>query len=159
MTGFEWKEGRPNHDEYFMQMANLASSRSTCLRRKVGAVVVKQSRILTTGYNGAPRGLKHCSEVGCVRAQQNVPSGTRHELCRGVHAEQNAIIQGALFGISVEGSTLYSTNFPCSVCAKMIINSGLVEVVYSDDYVDDLSKQILEESNVNVRHFELPNPF
>ena len=106
MPDFEWVEGRPGLDEYFMKMASLVSTRSTCLRRKVGAVIVKDTRILTTGYNGAPRGLKHCAEVGCTRTLNNVPSGTTHELCRRVHAEQNAIIQGAVFGISLEGTII-----------------------------------------------------
>ncbi|HEQ78885.1 MAG TPA: cytidine deaminase, partial [Euryarchaeota archaeon] len=107
-------------------------------------------------YNGAPKGLKHCSDVGCTRAKQNVPSGTRHELCRGVHAEQNALIQAAVFGTSVEDAIIYSTHFPCTLCAKLIVNAGICEVVYSDDYIDDLAKNILSESNVVVRQFKLP---
>ncbi len=156
MDDFKWKEGRPSLDEYFMSMAHIVSTRSTCLRRKVGAVIVKNKRILTTGYNGAPKNLKHCSEVGCTRMNNNVPSGQRHELCRGVHAEQNAVIQGALFGVSVEGATLYCTNFPCVLCAKMLINAGIKEIVFSDDYIDDLAKEVLKESGVKVRQFTLP---
>jgi dCMP deaminase len=146
---------RPTIDEYFMKMAHLVSERSTCLRRKVGAVVVEDKRILTSGYNGAPKGLKHCEETGCVREEQNVPSGTRHELCRGVHAEQNAIIQAAVFGVSVKGSTMYITNYPCSVCAKMILNAGLGEVVYEGEYEDDLAIELLTEGNIEVRKFVL----
>jgi dCMP deaminase len=146
---------RPTIDEYFMKMAHLVSERSTCLRRKVGAVIVEDKRILTSGYNGAPKGLKHCEETGCMREQQNVPSGTRHELCRGVHAEQNAIIQAAVFGVSVKGSTMYITNYPCSVCAKLILNAGLSEVVYEGEYEDDLAIELLTEGNITVRKFEL----
>jgi len=146
---------RPTIDEYFMKMAHLVSERSTCLRRKVGAVVVEDKRILTSGYNGAPRGLEHCEVTGCIRQRQNVPSGTRHELCRGVHAEQNAIIQAAVFGVSVKGSTLYITNYPCSVCAKMILNAGITEVVYGGDYEDELAIQLLTEGKIKVRKFVL----
>ena len=136
---------RPDNDTYFMRMAELVASRSTCLRRNVGAVIVKEKRILTTGYNGAPKGLKHCEEVGCVRMENNIESGTRHELCRGVHAEQNAVIQAAYFGSSIKDSTVYTTNFPCVLCAKILINAGVREVCYKDDYIDMLSKSILEE--------------
>jgi len=146
---------RPTIDEYFMKMAHLVSERSTCLRRRVGAVVVDDKRVITTGYNGAPRGLKHCSETGCMREQMKVPSGERHELCRGVHAEQNAIIQAAVFGVSVKGSTMYITNYPCSVCAKMIMNSGIVEVVYEGEYKDELAIQLLTEGDIEVRNFIL----
>lgn len=116
-------------------------------------MIVKEKRVLATGYNGAPRGLKHCAEVGCVRVQNNVESGTRHELCRGVHAEQNAIIQAAYFGVSIKGGTIYTTNFPCVLCAKMLVNAGIEEVVYKDEYIDELSKNILNESKVRVRRF------
>lgn len=145
---------RPDNDTYFMRMADLVATRSTCLRRQVGAVVVKEKRVLTTGYNGAPKGLRHCAEVGCVRQQMNVESGTRHELCRGVHAEQNAVIQAAYFGVSIKDATIYTTNFPCSVCAKILVNAGIAEVVYKDDYVDPLSKEIMSESRVVVRRFQ-----
>ena len=130
---------RPTADEYFMRMAHLASERSTCLRRKVGAVIVADKRVLTTGYNGAPKGLPHCEETGCIRQQQNVPSGQRHELCRGVHAEQNAIIQAAVFGVSVKGATIYITNYPCSVCSKLLLNAGISEVIYEGEYKDELA--------------------
>jgi len=147
---------RPDNDTYFMRMAELVATRSTCLRRQVGAVIVKEKRVLTTGYNGAPRGLKHCAEVGCLREKYHVESGTRHELCRGVHAEQNAVIQAAYFGVSVKDSTIYTTAFPCVLCAKILVNAGIIEVVYKDNYVDDLSKSILEESNVAIRRWR-PN--
>jgi len=146
---------RPDNDTYFMRMAELVATRSTCLRRKVGAVIVKEKRVLTTGYNGAPRGLKHCAEVGCIREENNIESGTRHELCRGVHAEQNAVIQAAYFGVSIKDATIYTTAFPCVLCAKILVNAGITEVVYSEDYVDELSKSILEESNVTVRRLVL----
>jgi dCMP deaminase len=144
---------RPDNDTYFMRMADLVATRSTCLRRQVGAVVVKEKRVLTTGYNGAPKGLKHCAEVGCVRLQNNIESGTRHELCRGVHAEQNAVIQAAYFGVSIKDATIYTTNFPCSVCTKILVNAGIAEVVYKDDYIDPLSKEIMAESKVLVRRY------
>lgn len=142
---------RPDNDTYFMRMAELVSSRSTCLRRAVGAVIVKDKRVLTTGYNGSPRGLKHCEEMGCVRDELNIPSGTRHELCRGVHAEQNAVIQAAYFGVSINGSTLYCTTFPCSMCAKILINAGISEIVYRIDYEDTLSKSLFKEAGVVMR--------
>lgn len=144
---------RPDNDAYFMRMAELVSSRSTCLRRKVGAVIIKEKRVLSTGYNGAPKGLEHCSEVGCVREQQDVSSGTRHELCRGVHAEQNAVIQAAYFGVSIKGATIYTTAFPCVLCSKILVNAGIEEIIYKDDYVDDLSKSIMEESDIRMRRF------
>ena len=134
-----------------MRMAFLASSRATCLRRKVGAVVVKEGHILSTGYNGAPKNMDHCEVAGCIRERMKVPSGERHELCRGLHAEQNAIIQAAFFGVSIKDSTMYVTNHPCTVCAKMLINSGITEVVYSDDYVDPLAKKLLLEGGMTVR--------
>ena len=144
---------RPSYDEYFMEMAHVVSKRSTCLRRKVGAILVIDKHILSTGYNGAPKGLKHCSEVGCLRKKMNVPSGQRHELCRGLHAEQNAIIQAAVFGVSIKGSTLYSTNTPCVVCVKMLINAGVKEIVYSGNYPDDLAKKMLDESKIKIDKF------
>lgn len=134
---------RPSWDQYFMSMAELAATRSTCIRRKVGAVLVKNSRIISTGYNGAPAGYQHCQKIGCMREQLNVPSGEKHELCRGVHAEQNAIIQAALHGISTMSSTLYCTSKPCSICAKMIVNAGILNVVYRDDYNDELTDTVL----------------
>jgi len=142
---------RPDNDEYFMEMAHLVSKRSTCVRRRVGAVIVKDKRVLTTGYNGSPKGTRHCEDLGCLRVQMNIPSGTRHELCRGVHAEQNAVIQAAYFGASIKDGTIYTTTFPCSMCAKILINAGIREVVYSEDYVDELSKALFDETSVTVR--------
>lgn len=153
-TGFEVSR-RPSVDEYFMRMAYLVASRATCTRRKVGAVVVKEKHVLTTGYNGPPKGLPHCDVTGCLRERLNIPPGERHELCRGVHAEQNAIIQAAYFGQSLKGATMYVTNHPCSVCIKMIINAGIVEVVYDRGYPDDLAKEIVAESGIKIRQFPL----
>jgi dCMP deaminase len=142
-----------------MDMAELVSSRSTCVRRRVGAVIVKDKHILSTGYNGSPKGTRHCEELGCIREQLKVPSGTRHELCRGVHAEQNAVAQAAYFGVSVNGATIYTTTFPCSMCAKILINSGIVEVVYKTGYMDELSEGLLDETNIKVRRFpDTENP-
>ena len=148
---------RPSYDEYFMEMAHLVAKRSTCLRRNVGAILVKDKHILSTGYNGAPKGLKHCSEVGCLRKELGIPSGERHEICRGLHAEQNAIIQAAVFGISIKNSVLYCTNTPCVVCAKMLINAGVEEIVYSGEYPDDLAKKMISESKIKIRNFDNNN--
>jgi dCMP deaminase len=144
---------RPDNDTYFMRMAELVSTRSTCLRRQVGAVIVKEKRVLTTGYNGAPKGLRHCEEVGCVRMENNIESGTRHELCRGVHAEQNAVIQAAYFGVSIKDSSIYTTNFPCVLCSKILLNAGIVEIIYKNDYIDSMSKNILDEAKTIVRRY------
>ena len=141
---------RPSWDEYFMSIARLVAGRATCLRRKVGAVIVKDRRILATGYNGAPAGLPHCSETGCVRERLKIPSGERHELCRGIHAEQNGIIQSANYGTGIAGATIYTTHHPCSVCAKMIINAGIVRVVTDDGYPDDLAAEMLEQGGIEV---------
>ena len=148
---------RPSYDEYFMEMAHLVAKRSTCLRRNVGAILVKDKHILSTGYNGAPKGLEHCSEVGCLRKELGIPSGERHEICRGLHAEQNAIIQAAVFGISIKNSVLYCTNTPCVVCAKMLINAGVKEIVYSGEYPDDLAKKMISESKIKIRNFDNKN--
>ncbi|MCH3978426.1 MAG: dCMP deaminase family protein [Candidatus Methanomethylophilus sp.] len=145
---------RPSPDRYFMDMAELVATRSTCLRRHVGAVIVKDKHVLSTGYNGAPRGARHCEETGCLRIELNVPSGTRHELCRGVHAEQNAVAQAAYFGTSVKGATIYTTTFPCSLCAKILVNAGIAEIVYDEGYMDDLSKEILSETQMKIRRVE-----
>jgi dCMP deaminase len=142
---------RPSYDEYFMEMAHVVAKRSTCIRRKVGAILVKDKHILSTGYNGAPKGLKHCAEIGCLREKLDIPSGHRHELCRGLHAEQNSIIQAAVFGISIKDSFLYCTNTPCVVCVKMLINSGVKEIVFQGDYPDDLAKKMIDESKINIR--------
>ncbi len=142
---------RPSWDQYFMDIVELVSKRSTCLRRKVGAILVRDKRILATGYNGPPAGITHCSEVGCLRDELNVPSGQRHELCRGLHAEQNAIIQAALHGVSTKGATIYCTNHPCIICAKMIINSGIDSFVYKEKYQDELAREMLREAGVEGR--------
>jgi dCMP deaminase len=142
---------RPSWDQYFMGVAFLVSKRATCLRRKVGAVLVKDKQILATGYNGAPRGITHCEVAGCLREQIGVPSGQRHEICRGLHAEQNVILQSALHGVSVKGSTIYITNSPCSICAKMIINAGINEIVVFDDYPDKMAMEFLKEAKVALR--------
>jgi dCMP deaminase len=141
---------RPAWPEYFMGIARMVTARSTCLRRHVGAILVKDRRILATGYNGAPSGVRHCEEVGCLRQDSSVPSGMRHELCRGLHAEQNAIIQAAYHGISINGSTLYCTNKPCVICSKMLINAGIGTIYYDQGYNDPLADQMLEEAGVEV---------
>ncbi|RKX68955.1 cytidine deaminase [candidate division TA06 bacterium] len=145
---------RPSWDEYFMQITEIVKERSTCLRRKVGAIIVKNKRILTTGYNGPPEGFKHCEDIGgCIRDRMGIASGQRQELSRAVHAEQNAIIQAAKMGISIEGSTLYVTNHPCVICTKMLINAGVQKIIFKDGYPDELSKQMLEEGAIEVEKF------
>ena len=144
------KGGRPSWETYFMDIAELVAKRSTCLRRAVGSVVVKDKRILSTGYNGAPTGIKHCIETGCLREKLNVPSGERHELCRGIHAEQNAIIQAAFHGVSIKGATLFCTNQPCSICAKMIINAGIIKLYYRDGYADSMAQEMFKEAGIEV---------
>ncbi|MBW2452630.1 MAG: cytidine/deoxycytidylate deaminase family protein [Deltaproteobacteria bacterium] len=141
---------RPSWNDYFMDITQLVSRRSTCLRRQVGALMIKEKHILATGYNGTPSGIRHCAETGCLREQMNVPSGERHELCRGLHAEQNAIIQAARHGINLSGATLYCTNSPCIICTKMLINAGIRDVVYLDGYPDQLSLDMLEEAGIKV---------
>ncbi|MBD3182044.1 cytidine deaminase [Candidatus Poribacteria bacterium] len=141
---------RPSWDDYFMEITHLVSKRSTCLRRHVGAVIVRDKRILSTGYNGAPRGLPHCAETGCTREKMGVPSGQKQELCRGLHAEQNAIIQAALFGAGIEGSDIYTVTQPCVVCAKMIINAGIKRVVFEEAYPDPLGESMLREAGVGL---------
>lgn len=145
---------RPSWDEYFMEIAVLAASRSTCLRRQVGAVMVRDRHIIATGYNGAPSGIRHCLEIGCLRQEMNIPSGERHELCLGVHAEQNLFIQAALHGSSPEGGTVYSTNQPCTLCAKLIVNAGVRRVVFTGDYPDPLARRILDEAGVELVRLE-----
>lgn len=147
-------------DKRFMDMAEVVSSWSSCYQenRHVGAVIVKEKRILTTGYNGAPSGIVSCAEKGeCLRRKLNIPSGTKHELCYAVHAEQNAIAQAAKLGISVEGATLYCTHQPCVICAKMIINSGIRKVVYKYGYPDDFSLELFKEAGVEVVNFPEEN--
>jgi len=147
---------RPSWDEYFMTIAADVSRRSTCLRRHVGAILVVDRRLLATGYNGAPTGVPHCSESGCLRQQMAVPSGERHELCRGLHAEQNAIIQAAKHGVRIDGAALYTTHHPCSMCAKMAINAGIKRIVCREDYPDDLGKDLLRLGGVKLEVFEAP---
>ena len=137
-----------------MEIAHQVATRSTCLRRHVGAVVVRDKRILATGYNGPPRGLAHCDEVGCLRSQRGIPSGERQEICRGLHAEQNAIIQAALHGVSVEGGAIYITHQPCITCAKMIINSGIVRAICASTYPDEMARDMLAEANVALEVWE-----
>ena len=149
---------RPSWEEYFMDIARLVARRSTCLRRQVGAVLVKDKNILATGYNGTPKGITHCSETGCLREQLKVPSGQRHELCRGLHAEQNAIIQAASHGANISEATVYCTNMPCIICTKMLINAGIQRVVFLDGYPDDLSQAMLEEAGVEVRPYAIEEP-
>ncbi len=144
---------RPGWDEYFMQVAGVVATRSTCLRRNIGAVIVRDKRILATGYNGAPTGLPHCIDVGCLKDKLGIPSGQRQEVCRALHAEQNAIVQAARYGIPVEGSTLYCTTEPCSVCAKTLINAGIRRVVYQEPYPDGLSRDLLSGAGVKVERF------
>ena len=147
----EQDESRKSWDQYFMEMALLVGGRSTCLRRPVGAVVVKEKRVLSTGYNGAPAGLPHCRETGCLREQMKVPSGQKHELCRGIHAEQNAVVQAARFGVKIKNSTVYTTTYPCVICIKILINAGINRVVYLGQYRDSLSEQMLvEESKIEL---------
>ncbi len=145
------KINRPTWDEYFISIAKLVSTRSTCLRRKVGAILVKDKKILTTGYNGAPSNIKHCEKTGCLRQRLKVPSGERHELCRGLHSEQNALLQAALHGVSVKDAILYSTTHPCIICAKMVINAGIKEVVIAGGYPDKMSRDLLKEASVKIR--------
>jgi len=139
---------RPDWDSYFMEIAQIVSKRSTCRRRNVGALIVKGRRILSTGYNGAPRGLRHCLDGECLREKMNIASGERHELCRGLHAEQNAIIQAALHWVSIDGAELYSTHLPCSICMKMIINAGIVKITYLDGYPDELTLDLIKETTI-----------
>ena len=137
-----------------MDIARLVARRSTCLRRQVGAVMVKEKNILATGYNGTPSGIAHCAEVGCLRQQLGVPSGERHELCRGLHAEQNAIIQAAKHGVNIGGATLFSTHSPCLICTKMIINAGVQRIIYLEGYPDTLSLGMLQEAGIATELFD-----
>jgi len=141
---------RPSWDEYFMELTAVVAKRSTCLRRHVGALVVRDKRILATGYNGAPSGLDHCLDIGCLREAKGIPSGERQELCRGLHAEQNAIIQAGLHGVSLRDATLYVTLAPCTTCAKMVINAGIRRVIYQESYPDHLSLELLAQAGVEI---------
>ena len=144
---------RPDIDEYFLKIAAVVGERSTCLRHHMGAIAVRDKHILTTGYNGAPAGARDCLELGCLREERGIPSGTRQELCRGIHAEQNAIVQAALHGVAIDGSTIYTTHQPCVLCAKMLINAGVTEIVYGDSYPDPLAEELLDEAGVSRRLF------
>jgi len=137
-----------------MEIVAQVATRSTCLRRQIGALIVRDKRILATGYNGVPSGVRHCSEVGCLRDQLGIPSGERHELCRGLHAEQNATIQAARAGTSIEGSTVYCTHQPCILCAKILINAGITEIVFAGDYPDEMARDMLQEAGVRLRHWQ-----
>lgn len=148
------KQARPDWNSYFMEIARIVAKRSTCIRRNVGALIVKNRQILSTGYNGAPSGLAHCLDRGCLRQTLNIGPGERHELCRGLHAEQNAIIQAAFHGISIEGADLYCTHLPCSICMKMIINAGIRRVFYLEGYPDNLSLELLEESGIIIEKLD-----
>lgn len=143
---------RPDWDTYFLKITQDVSERATCVKRQVGAIIVKENRILSTGYNGSPKGFKHCEEVGCIRQEMKVPSGQRHELCRGLHAEQNAIIQAAWHGVKIGGGTMYCNYQPCAICVKMMINAGIVRLVYSGGYPDELALQLLKESKIEVKN-------
>lgn len=148
---------RPSWDVYFLRIARLVAQRSTCLRRQVGAVIVRENRMLATGYNGAPVGIPHCFQLpeGCLREAQKIPSGQRQELCRGLHAEQNAILQAAAFGVSLKGSDCYCTHQPCVTCAKMLMNAGIKRIVFLGDYPDELSLQMLKEGNITLERIEI----
>ena len=137
-----------------MEIAHLVKKRSTCVRRQVGAVLAKDKNILATGYNGPPSGLSHCIDVGCLREKMGIPSGERHEICRGLHAEQNAIIQAAKHGTSIQGSVLYCTNLPCVICSKMIINAGITKIVYGEGYPDQLGLEMLNEAGITLVNFQ-----
>jgi dCMP deaminase len=141
---------RPSWDEYFIEITRQVATRSTCLRRQVGAVIVKDKRILSTGYNGAPSGFPHCGETGCLRAMLHIPSGERQEICRGLHAEQNAIIQAALHGVSVAGADIYTTHQPCITCTKMIINAGIKRVISLELYPDELARSFLDQAGIEL---------
>jgi len=144
---------RPSWDSYFMQMAQVVAERSTCLRRQVGAVIVKDKQILSTGYNGSPSGLKHCDEIGCLRQSLGVPSGERHEICRAVHAEQNALVQAAKHGVAITGADLYTTHQPCVLCTKLLINAGIKRVIFTYSYPDQLAVSMAKEAGLNLEKF------
>jgi dCMP deaminase len=147
---------RPEIDEYFLKIASVIAERSTCRRHHMGAVAVRDKHILTTGYNGAPAGQKDCLELGCLRDEQDIPSGTRHEICRAIHAEQNVIIQAALHGISLEGSTIYCTHTPCVLCAKMLVNARIKRFVSFGKYSDDTFIDLFKDAGIEVEIKERP---
>ena len=147
---FQACKDRPSWDEYYMDIAKLVSRRTTCLRRAVGCVLTFENHILSSGYNGTPAGITHCEDIGCMREQLKVPSGEKHELCRGLHAEQNALLQCALHGVSTKDSVLHSTTFPCSVCAKLLINAKVKKIIYLEYYNDKLSEEMFKEAEIEV---------
>jgi len=147
---------RPDIDEYFLKIASVVAERSTCRRHHIGAVAVKNKHILATGYNGAPAGLKDCLELGCLRDELAIPSGTRHEVCRAIHAEQNVIIQASLHGVSLEGSTIYCTHTPCILCAKMLANAKIKRFVSFRKYNDDEFVRLFQEAGIEVDIRERP---
>ncbi len=148
---------RPSWDEYFMTIAKEVATRSTCMRRHVGAVLVKDKRILATGYNGAPKKIEHCAITGCIREQEKIPSGERHEICRALHAEQNALLQAATYGVKIEGATLYCTTQPCVMCAKMLINVGIERIYILEKYPDPLALSLLAEAEIELIYFKFTN--
>ena len=147
---------RPTIDEYFLKIASVVAERSTCRRHHVGAVAVKDKHILSTGYNGAAAGSKDCLELGCLRNELNIPSGERHEICRGIHAEQNAIIQASLHGVSLEGSTIYCTHTPCILCAKMLVNARIKRFVTCGSYNDSTFVDLFKEVGIEFENQEKP---
>lgn len=151
------KRTRPDIDEYFLKIASVVAERATCLRHHIGAVAVKDKHILSTGYNGAASGVKDCLELGCIRDEMNIPSGTRHEVCRGIHAEQNAIIQAALHGVSLEGATIYCTHTPCILCAKMLVNAKIRRFVSFNRYADQSAIELLREANIEFEIVKRPS--
>ena len=144
------KSARPDSDEYFLKIASVVAERSTCRRHHVGAVAVKDKHILATGYNGAPSGFKDCLELGCLRDEMNIPSGTRQEICRGIHAEQNVIIQATLHGVSLEGSTIYATHTPCVLCSKMLVNARIKRYVSFGKYDDNAFVDLFKEAGIEI---------
>jgi len=152
------QRGRPSWDEYFLKMAFLVAERSTCLRHQVGAIIIKDRHVLTTGYNGAARNIDDCLKLGCLRNQLNIPSGERHEICRAIHAEQNAIIQAGVHGVTIDGGTLYCTHSPCIICAKMIVNAGIKRVVMCGEYPDNfnLVMDLFQQAQVQFDRLEYP---
>jgi len=151
------KATRPDVDEYFLKIASVVAERSTCRRHHIGAVAVKDKHILATGYNGAPSGFKDCLELGCLRDELGIPSGTRQEICRGIHAEQNVIIQATLHGVSLEGSTIYATHTPCNQCAKMLVNAKIKRYVSFGRYDDNSFVDLFREADIEVDIKERPS--
>jgi len=147
---------RPSWDDYFMSIAAEVATRSTCTRRHIGAVVVRDKRVLATGYNNVPTGIEHCTTRGCLRDELGIPSGERHELCRGIHAEQNAVVQAAKYGTSIDGATMYTTTQPCILCGKIMVNAGIKEIVFAGQYPDELSRSMLEEAGMTLRQVPVP---